>query len=36
MDKEKKKWKKQSIVIVNSKTRTTRPITLKVLVHSKR
>ena len=31
MDKE-KKWKNQSIMIVNSKAKTTRPVTLEVLV----
>ena len=31
MDKEQKNWKNQSMVIVNSKVRTTRPITLEVL-----
>ena len=32
MDKKNKKWKNQSIVIVNSKAKTARPITLEVLV----
>ena len=36
MDKEEKKWKNQSIVIVNSKAKTKRPITLEVLVQEQK
>ena len=32
MDKEEKKWKNQSLVIVKSKAKTARPVTLEVLV----
>ena len=32
---EEKQWKNQSIVIVNSKAKTTRPIALEVLVQEK-
>ena len=36
MDKEEKKWKNQSIVIVNSKAKKTRPITLEVLIKAQK
>ena len=36
MDREEKKWKNQSIVIVNSKAKTKRPITLEVLVQEQK
>ena len=36
MDKGKKKWKKQNIVIENSKAKTTRPITLEVLIQEQK
>ena len=36
MDKENKKWKNQSIVIVNSKAKTARLITLEVLVQEQK
>ena len=36
MVKDKKKWKNKSIVIVNSKAKMTRPITLEVLVQEQK
>ena len=36
MDKGRKKWKNQSIMLVNSKSKTTRVITLEVLVQEQK